>query len=122
MPTATTIDIVFMKAVSADLEAKSRSPRDFTVVGLVDGAWTQVLQQVGMVDWATGAQKTFAFDATKTATSYRIITQTVGNNTGSIQTTVNLSEVRFLEPSVSLTRIRSDLNALEARIAALEPS
>jgi hypothetical protein len=100
MPTAVAVTRVTITAYY--FEGWRRSPRDFIVAALVDGEWTQVLKQVGLV-WVNSEQKAFEFDTIQTSASYRIITQLLGIP-GQSSPVVNFADVRFIEEPVRIVR------------------
>jgi predicted phage tail protein len=121
MPTAVAISSVTIRAQPTATDAARRSPRDFIVAALIDGAWTQVMQRVGVNDWTESEQKTFEFDAIRTAASYRIITQRVGNSANGIfQNVCTIAEVRFIEQPV--TTLTAELAGLQTDVSGVQAS
>jgi hypothetical protein len=113
MPTAVAIFSVVIQAGSFGPDAEKRSPRDFVVAALVDGAWTEVMQRVNINNWGGGVSKTFFLESTPTATAYRIIIQRVGNfDSSTFQSSLMIAEVRFIAYEVT-----SQVNKLTAAIA-----
>jgi hypothetical protein len=118
MPTADTIFSVVIQATSFGPNAEKNSPRDFVVAAFVDGAWTEVLQRVGVNDWGGGVSKSFVFDSTRLAAAYRIIIQRVGNfNSSTFQSALRIAEVRFIAYEVGT--LAAKLSEMDTRLTQM---
>jgi hypothetical protein len=114
--TARKLDMITIRPHSHVLFASKSSPREFTVAAFVDGQWTAVLYRANLMDW-TVASRTFAFDTTVPASSYRLIITRVGNFASStFQDRVILHDIEFFEV---VPYVMSQMRVLEQCIADL---